>query len=157
MQLFEKWIARKGQWCTSNDIVESLLLTQGTGRHVSKLNLPQYQQLKEFLIGVGGDWIHIALYIGFDKSELLLDEDTTDVMSTQLDMFLEIWSMPDCGQKTIVILQKLKNVVLVVPYSGIIFKHYIVCITCMIYIRAAIYNYKIKFKLIGITRHSVTN
>jgi ankyrin repeat protein len=67
--------------------------------------------LKQFLEGLQKDWITVAMYIGFDEEELQLSNDSEN-LSVNLDKFLDQWLMPDCGQKTTVILQKLLSVAL---------------------------------------------
>ena len=91
-------------------MVEALVLTQGIGRYLILLKLPSYPQLKEFLLGLKGQWISIAIYIGINELDLQKYTSCSQNHSEQLDMFLSNWSLPDCGQKTVVILHKLRSI-----------------------------------------------
>ncbi|XP_019848857.1 PREDICTED: uncharacterized protein LOC109580278 [Amphimedon queenslandica] len=109
-EVLRSWRAKKGQWSTIEDVVEALVLTQGIGRYLILLELPSYPQLKEFFLGLKRQWISIAIYIGIDEADLQKYISCSENHSEQLDVFLNNWTLPDCGQKTVVILHKLRSI-----------------------------------------------
>ena len=89
-------------------MIEGLVLTRGVGCHLVKLKTAVSPQLKPFLQGLQYQWTTVAEYIGFKEFEIKTITEANEEISEQLDHFLYLWNIPDCGDKTIVILQRLK-------------------------------------------------
>lgn len=109
-QILTIWKEKKGMWVTLYDITENIVLTRGIGHYVKLLRTPPYPHLKNFLEGLNEKWTEIAVFIGFEESDIeyFVSSDTNSV-STQLDVFLNSWTLPDCGEKTGMILHKLRR------------------------------------------------
>ena len=56
-----------------------------------------------FLHGLGDRWLAIPEYLGYSR------EEVAAITNEGVVGFLDEWQMPDCGQKTLMILQKLKS------------------------------------------------
>ena len=55
--------------------------------------------------------MNIAYYLGYTEAEVatIVGGDVEeDSLEGQVSLFLEVWQMPDCGPRTVTILQKLK-------------------------------------------------
>lgn len=89
-------------------MIEGLVLTRGVGRHLVNLKTAVYPQLKPFLQGLQYQWTNIAEYIGFEEFEIKTITEANEEISEQLNHFLDLWNIPDCGDKTVIILQRLK-------------------------------------------------
>ena len=56
-------------------------------------------------------WLNIAYYLGYTEAEVatIVEGDVEEEScERQVTLFLEVWQMPDCGPRTVTILQKLK-------------------------------------------------
>lgn len=84
-------------------------MTPGIGQYLILIKLPPYPQLKEFLLGLKDQWIKIAIYIGTHETIIQNCVSSSENFSKQLDLFLRHWALPDCGQRTVVILHKLTS------------------------------------------------
>ena len=120
------------------DVVEALVLTKGLGRHVTLLcrggephggsstfgspavlllllltDEPTPATVQSFFQGLGDKWTAIPDYLGFSVDEVAAittqsEYQEGDHVIDHVTRFLRVWRMPDCGQKTLMILQKLK-------------------------------------------------
>ena len=60
---------------------------------------------------MGVKWLNIAYYLGYTEAEIstIVEGDVKEEScEQQISAFLEVWQIPDCGPRTVTILQKLK-------------------------------------------------
>lgn len=59
--------------------------------------------VEQFLISLNQSWVYIPSYMGFSQDEVKNMQRESVLQCVQ--GFLEVWEMPDCGEKTLQVLQ----------------------------------------------------
>ncbi|CAI8013703.1 Probable protein S-acyltransferase 23 [Geodia barretti] len=93
-------------------LVSALLLTRNTGRYLSLL-LPYCHSnppwVYEVLQTLGQNWIRLAVYLGYSEVEIgAIARAGGGDPHHQIQMFMRVWWMPDCGtEETVGLLNQL--------------------------------------------------
>ena len=125
-----KWILKNTASCSPEALVEALVLTPGLGKFASGIGCKLYSlnssmvnltdgislptgpnnphEARSWFLSLQDKWWDVAYYLGYTKDDIEGVESEMDKNpEAQIQKFLAIFQMPDCGAKTMPVLHKL--------------------------------------------------